>query len=135
MSNTAPRGLLDTSVFIARESGRPLRADQLPNEGYISVITLAELEAGVLAAPDQSARSRRLSTLTAVSALEPLPVDTAAATHWARLRVRLAEAGRRINVNDLWIASIALANDLPVISQDEDFQVLADLDELQVFYV
>ncbi|WP_297008412.1 type II toxin-antitoxin system VapC family toxin [uncultured Corynebacterium sp.] len=135
MSNTAPRGLLDTSVFIARESGRPLRADQLPNEGCISVITLAELEAGVLAAPDQSIRSRRLSTLTAVSALEPLSVDAAAATHWARLRVRLAEAGRRINVNDLWIASIALANDLPVFSQDEDFRVLADLDELQVFYV
>jgi hypothetical protein len=33
--------LLDTSVFIAREAGRPL--GELPDAGAISVITLAEL--------------------------------------------------------------------------------------------
>lgn len=129
------RGLLDTSVFIARESGRHLDASLLPEEGYVSVITLAELEAGVLAAADQRTRSRRLMTLTHVSALVPLPVDAIAAAHWARMRVRLAESGRRINANDLWIAAVALANGLAVYTQDRDYEPLTELGELRVVTV
>ena len=49
---TANPAILDTSVLIARESGRRLDVDSLPDETTICVITLAELTAGVLAAPD-----------------------------------------------------------------------------------
>jgi len=117
----APRGLLDTSVLIADESGRRLDTEVLPEEAFISVVTIAELYAGVLAAPDTSTRAVRLATLDAVSTLQPLPIDAAAAQQWARLRVRLAEDKRRAKVNDLWIAAVAAANDLPVIAQDDDF--------------
>ena len=43
-------GLADTSFFIASESGRPLDADAIPDRLAVSVITLGELRAGVLAA-------------------------------------------------------------------------------------
>lgn len=116
---TAPsRGLLDTSVFIASETGRPLDTSALPDEVFISVVTIAELQAGVLAAPDTATRARRLATLDSVAGIEALPIDVVAAGHWATMRVRLAEEGRRINVNDLWIAAVAAANDLPVVTQD-----------------
>ncbi|MFV2143110.1 type II toxin-antitoxin system VapC family toxin [Isoptericola sp. G70] len=131
----SPRGLLDTSVFIASESGRTLDSAALPDESFVSVITRAELQAGVLAAKDSETRARRLATLDSIAHLELLPVDATAASHWARLRVRLAEAGRRINVNDLWIASIALANELPVVTQDDDFAPLTELDTLAVVSV
>lgn len=117
-------GLLDTSVFIASETGRVLRTDDLPAKSSVCVVTVADLQAGVLAARDTGIRVRRLATLEAVSGLEPRPVDAAAARHWARLRVRLAEEGLRVNVNDLWIAAFAAANDLPVVSQDADFDAL-----------
>jgi predicted nucleic acid-binding protein len=120
-------GLLDTSVFIASESGRPLVDTMLPSRSFVSVITLAELRAGVLAAATTGIRARRLATLESVSGLEPLTVDSRAAAEWARLRFELHEAGRRVNVNDLWIAAIAAANDLPVVSQDAGFEALADL--------
>ena len=66
---------------------------------------------------------------------EVLPVDVRAAQVWAELRVRLRDAGRRANVNDLWIAAIAIANDLPVISQDDDFDALSELGALEVIKV
>ncbi|HEX8082200.1 MAG TPA: PIN domain-containing protein [Jatrophihabitans sp.] len=119
---TLPRGLLDTSVFIATESGRFLDTALLPDEAFISVITIGELHAGVLAAKDTRTRAVRLATLEAVAALEPLPVDAAAAAQWATLRVRLAEEGHRAKVNDLWIAAIAAANNLTVVTQDDDFE-------------
>ena len=118
--------VLDTSVLIARESGRRLDVESLPEQSAISVITLGELHAGVLAATDTSVRSQRLATLEVASAVEPLPVTAEAARRWAELRVRLAELGKRAKVNDLWIAAIAAANDMSVVTQDDDFDVIAE---------
>jgi predicted nucleic acid-binding protein len=128
------RAVLDTSIFVAQESGRPLDAERLPQNGYVTAITLAELEAGVLAASDVRIRAQRLRTLTGIAAVDVLGIDAATAHHWARLRVALRDAGRRVNVNDLWIAATALAHDLPVVTQDDDFDPLADLGELVVIH-
>lgn len=128
-------GLADTSVFIASESGRSLDRGLIPDELLVSVVTLAELEAGVLAAERLADRAVRLRTLELASRLEPLPIDSVAAAHWARLRVELHLAGRRAGVNDLWLAATALANGVPVVTQDDDFDVLADLGLLEVIKV
>jgi predicted nucleic acid-binding protein len=125
------RGLLDTSVFIARE-GRRLDPELLPDELAVSVITYAELRAGVLAATDITVRSRRLTTLQIVTGMNPLPIDSAVADQWAQLRLLLAESRRRVNVHDTWIAATALAHGVPVVSQDADFAVLAEISDLRV---
>lgn len=125
MRKTRP-GLLDTSVLIAEESGRRLDVDLIPEQSAVSVVIIGELHAGVLAAADTATRARRLSTLEAASAIEPLPITAEAARRWAELRVRLAELGKRAKVNDLWIASVALANDMDVVAQDDDFDVIAE---------
>lgn len=119
-----PAGVLDTSVFIANETGRPLDESAVPEEVATTVITLAELNAGVLAAGPADVRARRLATLDAIADMVALPVDEEAARVWARLRVHLAEAGRRMAVNDLWIAAIAVSRGLPVVTQDDDFTAL-----------
>ncbi len=128
------RGLLDTSVVIAQE-GRELDVSALPDEVAVSVVTYGELRAGVLAATDVSVRSRRLSTLQTVADLHPLPVDTTVADEWARLRLLLAAAGRRVNVNDTWIAATALALGVPVVTQDADYRALAEVSDLRVIAV
>jgi len=135
MSAAPARGLIDTSVLIAGESGRPLDAARLPDEVAISAVTLAELHVGVLAARDVDTRARRLATLEAVGDIHLLAIDEAVAAAWARLRVHLAEARRRINVNDLWIAATALAHGLPVITQDDDFGPVDGVAGLEVVRV
>ena len=115
------RGIADTSVFIARESGRPLAETDLPDELAISVITIGELRAGVLAAVDVETRDRRLATLSEALGLDPLPVDQAVAEAWARLRVLLRDMQERIPVNDSWIAATAMSLGVPVVTQDEDY--------------
>jgi predicted nucleic acid-binding protein len=129
------RALVDTSVFIATESGRRLDVDVLPNAWTTSVITFAELTAGVLAARDTPTRSRRLATVARLKNLELLPVTEAVAGHWARLRLLVAEQQRRVNVNDLWIAATAAAHGLPVVTQDADFDVLAEVGGIEVIRV
>jgi predicted nucleic acid-binding protein len=129
------KGLLDTSVFIALETGRPLDEQRIPDETAVSVVTLAELQAGVLAAVDVDVRARRLATLDAVGDIELIDIDESAARTWARMRVHLAGSGRRVNVNDLWIAAVAASRGLPVVTQDDDFGPVEGVAGLQVVRV
>jgi predicted nucleic acid-binding protein len=137
MSGSLPhrRGLLDTSVFIAIEQDRPLDIGALPLEQYVSAITRGELLAGVHAAASAEVRAVRLATVEEIAGISTLPADSRAAAHWAALRHSLAAAGRRVNVNDLWIAAIALAHGLPVVTQDGDFAVISEHSSLQVIAV
>lgn len=127
--------LLDTSVFVALESGRPARLDLIPDDASVSVVTLAELEAGVHAAADVQTRAQRLATVGLLSGYLLLDVDQAAAHEWAILRSELHSARRSMTVNDAWIAAIARANDLAVVTQDDDFDVLAQLGLLEVIRI
>jgi predicted nucleic acid-binding protein len=126
------RALADTSVFIAHESGRRLSEERLPNELAVSVISVGELRAGVLAATDVGTRDRRLATLIDVSTLDPLPIDDRVAEAWARLRIMLRDAGKRMPVNDSWIAATALAHGVPVATQDDDYIELEGLAVIRV---
>ena len=124
--------LADTSVFIATESGRRLRQDALPDRLAVSVITIGELRAGVLAAADVDIRDRRLATLTSALALKPIPIDDAVAASWASLRIRLRDLGLRMPVNDSWVAATAMAIGVPIVTQDEDY---VDVPGLNVIHV
>lgn len=126
------RGLADTSVFIARESGRPIDITTMPDRLGVSVITIGELRAGVLAATDTPTRDLRLDTLAAALSLEPVAIDTDVANAWARLRLALRDAGQRMPVNDSWIAATAMALGVPVVTQDDDFPALAELAVIHV---
>lgn len=121
------RGLADTSLFVARESGRGIDAGALPDELAVSIITIGELRAGVLVADSVETRDRRLRTLTAALGLDPIPIDDAVATEWARLRVLLRDAGQRMPVNDSWIAATAMAHGVAVVTQDDDFPAVEGL--------
>ena len=129
------KGLLDTSVFIATESGRPLDEAVIPEETALSVVTLAELQAGVLAAADVAVRARRMATLASVGDIEVIEIDEAAALMWAHMRVHLAQSGRRCNVNDLWIAATAAAHGVAVVTQDDDFGPVEGVGGLSVVRV
>lgn len=118
-------GLLDTSVFIARETGRPIGV--LPDRVAVSVVTLGELELGVLAAAHEEIRIRRADTLTLARSADPIPISEAVMSAWARLvnDARRAGVHRLIRLTDALIAATAVAHGLPVVTQDDDFDRIA----------
>ena len=118
-------GLLDTSVFIARESDRPLGT--LPERVAVSVVTLGELELGVLAAVDHDVLARRADTLALARESDPIPVNEPVMAAWARIVVDCRRAGvhRMVRLTDTLIAATAVVHGLPVVTQDEDFEQIA----------
>lgn len=135
---TAARGrpqvdlaLADTSIFIALEQDRPL-SEAPPRQLAVSVITVGELRLGVLAAETGAERARRLETLTHVESLQPLPIDERVARAWAVLRLALRDEGKRMPLNDSWMAATAIARRIPVVSQDDDYEGVPGLDVIRV---
>lgn len=114
-------GLTDTSYWIALETGREVDDSGVPNRLLVSIITVGELRAGVLAAADTGSRSARLATLEEATRKRPVVIDDSVAKAWATLRGRLRDAGRRMPVNDSWIAATAISLGVPVVTQDDDY--------------
>ena len=126
------KAIVDTSVLIARETGRAIHTRSLPDALAVSVVTIGELRAGVLAADDVDIRDRRLSTLLGALLLDPLPVDILVAEAWARLREELRVRGKRMPVNDSRIAATAIAHAIPVVTQDDDYAEVPGLAVIRV---
>jgi len=118
-------GLLDTSVFIASETARPL--GELPDHVAVSVVTIGELQLGVLRAGDEATRARRADTLALARTADPIPVSEAVMVAWARLvfDCRAAGSHRTIKLTDALIAATAVEHGLPVVTQDSDYDEIA----------
>ena len=124
--------ILDTSVFIAVEQRRD-PARPLPEQVGVSVITLAELELGVLIARDADVRATRLATLTRVrEQAAGLPIDDRVSSAYARLAAGELSAGRKPRVNDTWIAATALVHGAEVWTQDADFTAFGAVEIVRV---
>ena len=123
------RGVLDTNIVILRARIDP---DELPDEMAITAITLAELSAGpheVRSNDEQSSydapveRARRMDVLQrAEHEFDPIPFDTEAARVYGRVTAAVVAAGRkpRRRALDLMIASIAIAEGLPLYTTNPD---------------
>ena len=126
------RALLDTSFFVATESGRPLGEMEGVTETEVSVVTLAELTLGVLMANDDD-RPARVATLSAVeSTWDPLPVDAEVARQFARLAAALRADRRRVPILDVLVAATAIAERIPVVTQDHDYDAIPGVEVIRV---
>lgn len=129
-------GLLDTSVFIAHEDQRPL--GELPERVAVSVVTIGELQLGLLNANDDEIRARRADTLALARAADPIHIGEAIMGSWARLVADCRRAGvhRTVKLTDALIAATAIEHGLPVVTQDGDYERIAQVhDPLQVVNV
>lgn len=120
-------------MFIARESGRALA--ELPERVAVSVVTIGELQLGVLGAGDPDRRARRADTLALARNADPIPIGEPVMVAWARLVADCRRAGinRAVKLTDSLIAATAVEHGLAVITQDDDFEAIARAhDALQV---
>lgn len=130
MTDTEPRGLLDTSTVIVM--GDADSAAPFPDECLISAVTLAELSVGPGVASNQEEHDGRLVHLQRAEAdFEAVPFDAAAARAFTRVATALRKAGRKSSARayDALIAATALAHELPLYTcNPADFQGIDGLD-------
>jgi predicted nucleic acid-binding protein len=120
--------ILDTNALSAFVDGDVGVGEVLRRQARaaIPVIVLGEFRYGI-------AESRHRTTYEAwlesqLPHFDVLAVTDETAIAYAALRVALKRSGRPIPANDAWIAALALQHQLPVLSRDQHFDVVPDLE-------
>lgn len=115
--------LLDTCIcilYINRKSQlvRDNIHKQIRSDMVVSSITKCELYAG--SAMSQTPIISRAKQDRFLNHFDSLPFDDAAARQYGEVQSYLRRRGRLIQIPDMQIAAIALANDLTVVTNDTD---------------
>ena len=120
--------ILDTNALSAFVDGDLSVGNVLRGQlrAAIPVIVLGEFRYGIAQSKQRSAYETWLEAH--LPHFEILPVTDETAVAYADLRVALKRAGRPIPANDAWIAALALQHRLPVLSRDQHFDSVPDLE-------
>jgi tRNA(fMet)-specific endonuclease VapC len=96
-------------------------------EVWIPLPVLGEIKAGFYGGTQQRRNEGLLQKLLAKPTVQLLMPTRETAEHYARLFVQLKRAGTPVPDNDLWIAALALENDLVLITRDRHFKSIPQL--------
>jgi predicted nucleic acid-binding protein len=120
--------ILDTNALSAFVDGDRAVGVVLRHQprAAIPVIVLGEFRYGI--AGSRHRRTYEAWLEAELPGFEVLAVTDETAVAYAALRVSLKRSGRPIPANDAWIAALARQHRLPVLSRDEHFDAVPDLE-------
>ena len=115
--------LIDATVFIDHERGTLDLARHIATRQeetfFLSVITVAELLAGVHRARTPAQKAKRSVFVEGIiDRLPLLPIDLPSARVRAEISAGLTASGKIIGANDLWLAAAALAHGLTLVTSN-----------------
>ena len=119
--------IFDTNALSAFLDGEAAIGDALRRQSRVAipVIVLGEFRYGIAGSRHRPRYAAWLSEH--LSEFDVLNVTDETATAYAALRVALRRSGRPIPANDAWIAALALQHGLAVLSRDEHFDSVPNL--------
>lgn len=120
--------LLDTNVWIGYLKGVPPLVARIQTEPqiFISSISLGELYYGARKSQRVEANLRRVEIIR--DEIPCFGVDAVVAGVYGMIRADLERQGALIGPNDLWIAAIAKAHDLVLVTRNQrEFACIAGL--------
>lgn len=112
------RYLLNTNIVIALFADEPVVKDQLreAEEVFVPSTVLGELYYGAHKSRRVGQNVGRIDDFAARSVI--LSCETETARRYGEVKDGLRQKGRPIAENDIWIAAIALQNDLTLVTRD-----------------
>lgn len=113
--------LLDTNIVIGLFAGDTKILAQLSTSSriFIPSIVLGELYFGAAKSAHSKANSTRIDTFALKSAV--LVCDTETARYYGRIKDHLRTKGTPIPENDIWIAALAKQHHLTLVTRDQHF--------------
>jgi tRNA(fMet)-specific endonuclease VapC len=128
LSPATGRFLLDTNIVIALLEGDDMVLAYLDGapEVFIPAIALGELFFGAAKSGRASENTARLEKFAAGRAIISCDLDVA--REHGRVKQQLKDKGRPIPENDIWIAAAAKRHALVLVTRDQHFREVDDLE-------
>jgi len=126
---TGNKFLLDTNIVSALLKGEAGIADNIDNAEsvFLPIIVIGELYYGAAFSTQIEKNTSELKKITGL--YQSLSLDEETTIVYGNIKSALRKKGKPIPENDIWIAAIAVQNDLPLVTRDNHFK---EIDELSL---
>ena len=123
--------LIDTDVIVAMLNGdRKITDNLLKNQINISSISIGELYAGAYKSQKTEENIYKIKRLMLTA--QVLKINKDIALQYGIIKSKLEKIGKKISINDYWIAATAIEHDLILVSRDKHFQNI-DLVQIEIW--
>jgi tRNA(fMet)-specific endonuclease VapC len=124
---TGSKILLDTNIVTAWLKGEQIIAEKIDKakEVYLPVTVIGELFYGALYSTRVQKNIADIERL--IKQYNVLLIDEGVAATYGRLKAELRKKGKPIPENDIWIAAIAVHNNLSLATRDKHFREIKEV--------
>ena len=121
------RYLLDTNIVIALFANDKAVSQHMADatDVFVPSVVLGELYFGAHKSSQIERNIRRLDEFALKSSI--VACDAAVARRYGQVKDRLRQQGHPIPENDIWIAAVALDQQLTLVTRDDHFHYVEDL--------
>jgi len=127
------RLVLDTNIYCDFAEGVPDTVDAMAAYGesiYLPSIVLGELHYGFMKASRQEFNERKLRQIVSRLRIAVIQVDEDVARKYAVIFALLVKMGRKIPINDVWIAACCMSVGGTLLTRDRHFQVVEQIESI-----
>ena len=123
--------VLDTNIYCDYAEGVPEIVDVLADFGdeiYLPVVVIAELTFGFMRGLRQEENEKKLQHIIESLKIGVININRDVGRKYALIYDRLVRKGRKIPINDVWIAACCMDTGGTLLSRDSHFDVIDALD-------
>jgi predicted nucleic acid-binding protein len=122
---------LDTNIYCDFAEGLPTVVDILVEFGdelYLPTIVIAELTYGFMKGTRQEYNEKKLQEIVSKLHISIIDIDKNVARKYALIYLHLVTKGRKIPINDVWIAACCMDIGGTLLSRDNHFAAIDLID-------
>ena len=123
--------VLDTNIYIDFAAGNPAVVNALSDFGeelYLPAVVIAELTYGFMKGTKEKLNEKKLQEFIESLDVRIIGIDRDTARKYALIYHFLVKKGRKIPINDVWIAASCLSIGGTLISRDKHFDSIDMID-------
>ena len=127
--------VLDTNIYCDFAEGLPDVVDTIATSGeslFIPAIVLGELNYGFMKGSRQAFNEKKLRHSISVLNIDIINVDGNVARKYAMIYISLVKKGRKIPINDVWIAACCMEVGGTLLTRDRHFEVVEQIESIIV---
>lgn len=125
--------VLDTNVYCDYAEGLPEVVDAIATHGqylFIPSIVIGELHYGFMKGSRQRFNEKKLRQMISRLKIEMINVDAEVARKYALIYLSLEKKGAKLPINDVWIAASCMEVGGVLLTRDQHFRVVEQIETL-----
>ena len=125
--------VLDTNIYTDFAEGLPDVVDILATSGehlFMPSIVLGELSYGFMKGSRRDLNEKKLRQIISRLKIEIVTVDEHVARKYATIYVSLVTKGRKIPINDVWIAACCMETGGTLLTRDKHFAFIDQIEAI-----